>query len=264
MAFLNNIPTALPDLTGKVALVTGSARRNGKAIARRLAAAGASVVITSHTAIEKAQAVADEIVSEHGAGRAIACLADVTDPTAVTAMVEQTIATLKRLDILINNASIRLHSPIEQLSLDDWHKVLRTILDGAFLCSKAAAPHLARHGHGIIINIGGASSHVGGRNNLPVMTAKQGIIGLTRALAYELGPKGITVNCVSPGLIMAPDDPPKQTERMRAVFRTERVPLGRLGDIEELAAAVVALCDPAWSYMSGQVIHVNGGVHLGS
>ena len=96
------------------------------------------------------------------------------------------------------------------------------------------------------------------------MTAKQGIVGLTRALAYELGPQGINVNCVSPGLIMAAEDSAKQTERMRAVFRPERVPLARMGDIEELAAAVVALCGPAFGYMSGQVVHVNGGVHLGS
>jgi 3-oxoacyl-[acyl-carrier protein] reductase len=254
----------LPDLRGKVALVTGSARRNGKAIAKRLAAAGASVVITSHSAIEKAQAVADEIEREHGKGRALACLADVTDEAAVNAMVAKAVATLGRLDILINNASIRLHAPIAELKLDDWHKVLRTVLDGAFLCAKAAAPHLACHGRGVIINTGGASAHLGGRNNLPVMTAKMGIVGLTRALAYELGPQGITVNCVSPGLITAPEDTEKQTERMRVVFRPERVPLGRMGDIEELAAAVVALCGPAWSYMSGQVIHVNGGVYLGS
>ena len=254
----------LPDLNGKVALVTGSARRNGKAIAKRLAAAGASVVITSHTAIEKAEAVVAEIEREHGKGRAIACLADVTDEAAVNAMVAKAVETLGRLDILINNASIRLHAPIAELKLDDWHKVLRTVLDGAFLCAKAAAPHLARSGHGIIINTGGASAHLGGRNNLPVMTAKQGIIGLTRALAYELGPQGITVNCVSPGLITAPEDSAKQTERMRVVFRPERVPLGRMGDIEELAAAVVALCGPAFGYMSGQVIHVNGGVYLGS
>lgn len=185
---------SLPDLRGNVALVTGSARRNGKAIAKRLAAAGASVVITSHSAIEKAQAVADEIEREHGKGRALACLADVTDEAAVSAMVARTVATLGRIDILINNASIRLHSPIAELKLDDWHKVLRTVLDGAFLCAKAAAPHLARHGRGVIINTGGASAHLGGRNNLPVMTAKMGIVGLTRALAYELGPQGITVN----------------------------------------------------------------------
>jgi 3-oxoacyl-[acyl-carrier protein] reductase len=261
---LNVLQSDRPDLSGKVAIVTGSARRNGRAIAHRLAQAGACVVITSHTALEKAQAVAFEIERDHGAGRAIACLVDVTDPAAVDAMVATTIDRLGRLDVLINNASIRLHGAIASVTLDDWHKVLRTILDGAFLCAKAAAPHLARSGRGVIVNIGGASAHVGGRNNLPVMTAKQGIVGLTRALAYELGPQGINVNCVSPGLIMAPDDPPQQTERMRAVFRPERVPLARMGDIEELADAVVALCGPSFRFVSGQVIHVNGGVYLGS
>jgi 3-oxoacyl-[acyl-carrier protein] reductase len=254
----------LPHLNSKVAIVTGSARRNGKAIALLLAESGASVVITSHTALEKAQAVVAEIEHHHGVGRAIACLVDVGDPAAVDAMVARTIEQFGRLDILVNNASMRLHAPLEDLSLDDWHRVLRTILDGAFLCAKAAAPHLGKHGRGTIINTGGAAAHVGATRNLPVMTAKMGIIGLTRALAYELGPKGINVNCIAPGMIMSPDDTPKQTERMRAVFRPERVALGRTGDISELAAAVVALCGPAWSYMSGQVLHLNGGLHLGS
>lgn len=254
----------LPDLSGKVALVTGSSRRNGKAIAHHLAQAGAAVVITSHSSLEKAQEVAAEIESRHGAGRATACLADITDPDAVAAMVATTIERLGRLDILINNASLRHHAPLEALTLEDWHRVTQTILDGAFLCAKAAAPHLSRHGQGTIINIGGASAHVGGSNNLPVMTAKMGVIGFTRALAFELGPKGIRVNCVVPGMIQSPDDTAKQTERMRAVFRADRVPLGRTGRTDELAAAIVALCGPAWSYMSGQVIHVNGGLHLGT
>lgn len=254
----------LPNLTGKVALVTGSSRRNGKAIAGLLAEAGASVVVTSHSSLENAQRVASEVEDRHGSGRAIACLADITDPAAVDAMMRATIDRLGRLDILINNASIRHHSPIDALSLEDWHRVTHTILDGAFLCAKAATPHLARQGQGVIINIGGASAHVGGSNNLPVMTAKMGIIGFTRALAFELGPKGVRVNCVVPGMIQSPDDTAKQTERMRAVFRPDRVPLSRIGRTDELAAAIVALCGPAWSYMSGQVIHVNGGLHLGT
>jgi 3-oxoacyl-[acyl-carrier protein] reductase len=104
-------------------------------------------------------------------------------------MMAATIERLGRLDILINNASLRHHAPLDALTLEHWHRVTQTILDGAFLCAQAAAPHLSRQKQGIIINIGGASAHVGGSNNLPVMTAKMGIIGFTRALAFELGPQ---------------------------------------------------------------------------
>jgi len=250
-------------LLGQIALVTGSTRRNGKAIAQRFAAAGASVMITGHSSIETAREVAREIEAEHGAGRAGAHLADVRDPAAVTSLVEATIAHFGRLDILVNNAGVRRDGMLETTTLDAWHFILRTVLDGAFLCAQAAAPHLGRLGNGRIINIGGISGHIGGRHHTAQTTAKAGIVGLTKALAAELGPKGITVNCVAPGPIVSADDTPERVERLRGYIDLEQLPLGRMGTTDELAAAVVSLCGDAWRYTTGQTIHVNGGLYFG-
>jgi 3-oxoacyl-[acyl-carrier protein] reductase len=141
-------------LLGKVALVTGSTRRNGKAIAKRLAAAGAAVMITGYSSIDAAREVAGEIESDHGPGRSAAYIADVRDALAVAALIEGTVAQFGRLDILINNAGVRRDGMLESTTLEAWHFIMQTVLDGAFLCAQAAAPHLAQSGAGRIINIG--------------------------------------------------------------------------------------------------------------
>ena len=255
---------ATPHLGGRVALVTGSARRTGRVLARKLAEAGASVCVNARRSKNEAEAVAREIEAAHGAGRAIAVLADVSDPKAVEAMVAATVERFGRLDILVNNASIRRHGALESIDLEDWHDILHTTLDGTFLCSRAAAPHMEKQGGGTIVNIGGVSAHTGARNAAAVITAKAGLIGLTRALAHDLGPKGITVNCVAPASMIASDDDPQRIEQLKAFYRQESVPLGRTGTVDEVAEAIVALCGPAWRYMTGQVIHINGGVFFGT
>jgi 3-oxoacyl-[acyl-carrier protein] reductase len=250
-------------LLGKVALVTGSTRRNGKAIAKQLAEAGAAVMITGHSSIEAAREVAREIENDHGPGRSAACLADVRDPEAVALLVETTIAQFHHLDILINNAGVRRDGTLETTTLEAWHFILQTVLDGAFLCAQAAAPHLAQSGAGRIINIGGISAHIGGRHHTAQTTAKAGIVGLTKALAAELGPKGITVNCVAPGPIVSPEDPRERVERLREYLAEGQLPLERMGTSYELAAAIVTLCGDEWRFMTGQTIHVNGGAYFG-
>jgi 3-oxoacyl-[acyl-carrier protein] reductase len=250
-------------LLGQVALVTGSTRRNGKAIAKRFASAGASVMITGHSSLDAAREVAREIEAEHGPGRAAAHIADVRDASAVAALIDATISQFGRLDILVNNAGVRRDGMLDTTTLEGWHFILHTVLDGAFLCAQAAAPHLGQNGNGRIINIGGISGHIGGRHHTAQTTAKAGIVGLTKALAAELGPKGITVNCVAPGPIVSPDDPPERVERLRGYIDLEALPLGRMGTTDELAAAIVSLCGDAWRYTTGQTIHVNGGLYFG-
>lgn len=256
--------SATPDLSGRVALVTGSARRTGRVLAHKLAAAGASVVVNARHSATEAEGVVREIESVHGSGRAIAFMADVSDARAVDAMVGAAVERFGRLDILVNNASIRRHGALQAIELDDWHEIIHTTLDGSFLCSRAAAPHMAKNGGGSIINLGGVSAHTGARNAAAVITAKAGLIGLTRALAHDLGPLGITVNCVAPASMIAKEDDPQRTAQLKAFYRQESIPLGRTGTVEEIADAIVNLCGPAWRYMTGQVIHINGGVFFGT
>ncbi len=255
---------AAPNLSGRVAIVTGSARRTGRTIAHKLAEAGASVVINARSAQVEAQGVVEEIESAHGKGRAIACLANVSDPQAVDAMIAFTLKSYGRLDILVNNASVRRHGEFSTYKLEDWHDILHTTLDGTFLCSRAAAPHLAVHEQGCIINIGGVAAHTGARNAAAMITAKAGLLGLTRALAHELGSMGITVNCVAPASMRSSDEDPAKTAQLKSLYGHDNVPLGRSGTMDEVSEAVVSLCGPAWRYMTGQVIHINGGIFFGS
>ena len=245
------------ELEGRVALVTGASRNIGRAIALALADAGAAVVVNAHTASDEARGVADEIASR--GGRAVAILADVTDEAAVEAMVGAAVGKFGRLDILVNNAAVRDVTPIEKIDFATWKRVTSIILDGAFLTAKASLAALHASGAGAIVNIGGMSGHTGAAGRPHVVAAKLGLVGLTRALAHDLAPHGITVNCVVPGLI--------ETQRggssgARSAHQVETL-LGRRGKPEEVAAAVRFLAGPNARYVTGQEWHVNGGAYLG-
>lgn len=243
------------ELAGKVALVTGGARNIGRAIACALAAGGAAVMVNARTSRAEAEATADMIRA--AGGRAALHLADVTDAGAVAAMVKATVGEFGRLDILVNNAAIRAETPFAELRFEDWRRVLATVLDGAFLCTQACLPHLTRAGSGAIVNIGGMTAHAGAQGRAHVVTAKAGLAGMTRALAHDLAPLGITVNCVVPGTIETIRGLPGAPER--PAHRQALPLLGRRGEPEEVAAAVRFLCGPGARYITGQSLHVNGG-----
>jgi 3-oxoacyl-[acyl-carrier protein] reductase len=239
------------ELKGRVALVTGAGRNIGRAIALALAQAGASVVVNARSS----QAEIDAVAAESGG---LAILADITDASAVARMVAQALARFGRLDLLVNNAAIRAVEPIEKISLERWREVTGVILDGAWICTHACLDALKKSGSGAIVNIGGMSAHSGAAGRPHVVAAKAGLVGLTRALAHDLAPHGITVNCVVPGMI--------QTVRGESAGASahqgrRESPLGRRGSPEEVAAAVRFLCGPGARYVTGQTLHVNGGAY---
>lgn len=245
---------ASTELTGRVAIVTGSGRNIGRAIALGLAGAGAAVVVNGRRSTVDAEAVADEI--RKAGGRAAAKVADVSDPDEAAALIESAIASFGRLDLLVNNAAVRRETALADLDYREWREIVGIILDGAFLCSRAALPHLIAAGGGAIVNIGGLAAHTGASNRAHVIAAKAGLSGLTRALAHDLAPYAITVNCVAPGLIDT------VREKQPAHHASHKPLTGRLGHPEEIAALVRFLCGPDGRYITGQTIHANGGVFM--
>ena len=243
------------ELAGKVALVTGGARNIGRAIARSLAAGGAAVMVNARTSRVEAEQTLATIRS--AGGRAALHIADVTDACAVAALVDAAVREFGRLDFLVNNAAVRVETPFAEISFEEWRRVLSTVLDGAFLCAQACLPHLIRAGGGTIVNIGGLTAHRGADHRAHVITAKAGLAGMTRALALDLAPYHITVNCVVPGTVDTLRGLPGAPER--PAHRRSLPPVGRRGAPEEIAAMVRMLCGPDARYITGQSIHVNGG-----
>src|ERR671919_2129055 len=246
------------ELEGKVALITGAARRIGRATALALAERGAAIVVNTRSAREEAEAVAAEIKAE--GGQALVQVADVTDEAAVQAMVDAALRHFGRLDILVNNAADRQQAPLTAISLAQWRHITGIIVDGSFLCARACLPPMIAGGGGTIINIGGASAHIGAHNRAHVITAKAALVGLTKAIAVEFADRGITANCVVPGHIGGQRS---RTSGEAPPMAGRAVPLvGRSGTPEEVAAVVHQLCLPTSRYITGQTIHVSGGMVL--
>ena len=241
-------------LEGQAAIVTGSVRRIGRATALALAREGAAVVINALSSREEAERVAGEVVE--AGGRALVQLADVRDETAVGRMVDSTVAAFGRVDILVNNAAVRSERATLDMSTKEWRDVLAVVLDGAFLCSRAVLPHMVKNRYGRIVNIGGLTVHLGAPGRLHVSAGKAGLVGMTRALASEFAPHGITVNCVVPGRIGG--------ERSAGSGRGFQAhpPVGREGMPADVAEMIKTLCLPAMSYVTGQTIHVSGGLFM--
>jgi len=247
------------ELEGRVALVTGASRNIGRAIALALADAGAMIAVVARADQAAAEAVAREVAAKGSS--AIALLGDVAQESDVERLVHQTAERLGRLDLLVNNAAIRREAPVETLSFAEWREVMSVSLDGAFLMSRAAIPHLLSSDQASIINIGGLTAYTGAVHRAHVISAKAGLDGFTKALAHELGPRGVTVNLVSPGMI--------DTNRAHsssggepAHHHTTRTLVGRRGTPDEVAAAVRYLAGPAGRFLTGQTLHVNGGAFL--
>lgn len=244
------------NLRGRVAVVTGSARNIGRAIAHALAEAGAAVVVNAKSSAADADAVVREI--QDVGGQAVAKIANVGDPSSAASLIDTAIQTFGRLDILVNNAAVRREIDFEKLDYNEWREITATILDGAYLCAHAASPHLIAAGGGSIVNIGGLSSYTGAARRAHVIAAKAGLVGLTRALAHDLAPHGITVNCVAPGLIDTARSGPEPAHHSKHATL-----VGRRGTPGEVAAVVRFLCGPDARYITGQTWHANGGVFMG-
>jgi 3-oxoacyl-[acyl-carrier protein] reductase len=246
------------ELEGRVAIVTGAGRNIGRGIALALADGGAAVVVNARSNLKEAQAVAGEI--ERSGGKALAVTADVADADAVEKMVAAAAGKFGGIDILVNNAAVRVEQAFEGMTLAQWRAVTSIILDGAFNCVQACLPHLKHSGAGVIVNIGGLSAHTGAAGRAHVVTAKAGIVGFTRALAHELADARIRVNTVTPGIMAAPrpagQPEPQHHARVQAL-------VGRRGQPDDIAAAVRFLCGPGANFITGQNIQVNGGMFLG-
>jgi 3-oxoacyl-[acyl-carrier protein] reductase len=244
------------ELTGKVAIVTGAGRNIGRAIAHQLAQAGAAVVIN----VRSNKAEADAVVSEIGAagGKAIAVLGDVADPKTAEALAAAALKAFGRIDILVNNASLRREHSIEEITLAEWREVMNTTLDSAFHCVKACLPAMKKNG-GTIVNIGGMSAHIGSKGRAHVMTAKAGLIGFTRGLAHDLAEAKITANCVVPGAI----DTTRSGASTPAHHLTHGTITGARGKPDDVAAMVCFLAGSGGRFVTGQTLHVNGGAYLG-
>ncbi len=245
-------------LDKQVALVTGAGRNIGRAIALSLAGAGATVIVNVRRSLDEGQAVVDEILAL--GGHAMLCRADVTDRVQVDAMIEQVRAGYGRIDILVNNAAVRDEAEFDHLDFQAWRDAMSVCLDGAFHCTQAALPLLKTSSNASIINIGGLTAHTGASHRVHVVTAKAGLVGMTRALAHEFSPVGITVNCISPGMI----DTTRAADAGTPHHHAKRTTLvGRRGQPNEIGEAVLWLTGPGGRYVTGQVIHLNGGAYLG-
>jgi 3-oxoacyl-[acyl-carrier protein] reductase len=245
------------NLEGRVAIVTGAARNIGREIALRLASAGAAIVVNTLSSVGEAESVADEIRS--AGGKAVVVKADVASEKGAATIVSEALDAFGRIDCLVNSAAVRRETPFVELSFQEWREVLSIILDGAFLMSKAAQPALSKSDNAAIINIGGMSAHTGAADRAHVVTAKAGLVGLTRALAHDLAPNGITANCVVPGMI-GTARPRSSAEPSHHAVHNPLV--GRRGKPSEIAALVEFLAGPDARYITGQTIHANGGVFM--
>lgn len=243
-------------LEGRIALVTGAARRSGRATAFALAEDGATVVLNVRSSRDDAEANKREIESR--GGKAMVIVADITREEDVRRMVDQIVGEYGGLHILINNAADRRQARFEEMSYEDWRHITGIVLDGAFFCSRYTVPHMLKAGWGRIINLGGIGHHAGLLYRAHVHTAKAGLEGLTHGLAIEYAEKAITVNCVAPGRIGGPRSKTAGT----SAPNSQTPPVGYEGDPEDIASTIRYLCSPAARFITGQTIHVNGGQFL--
>jgi len=244
-------------LSGKVALVTGAGKNIGRAIALNLARDGATVIVNGRSE----RAIVDAVVGEINAlgGQALAAMADITDEAQVARMVDGAIPSVGGIDILVTNAGLRRQTPFLQMTLAEWREIISVALDGAFILARAVVPHMIPRGAGSIIGLSGVSTHLGAPNRCHVSASKSGLEGLMRSLAMELAPHNIRANCIAPGSVDTVRGP---SAGAPSRVGEEGVPLRRKAHVEEIANVVRMLAGPEGGYITGQTIHVNGGIFL--
>ena len=245
-------------LKDRVALVTGASQGIGRATALALARSGARVAAAARNA-EKLAAVVAEIAAD--GGEALAVAMDVGEADQVKAGFRTALGRFGKIDILVNNAAVTRDGLALRMKTDDWDAVLRTNLTGAHLCAQQAMSVMMRARYGRIINVTSVVAETGNAGQVNYVSAKAGLIGLTRALAVELASRNVTVNAVAPGFIVSPMTDPLPQEVKDALLA--RVPLGRMGRDEEVAAAIVFLASEEAGYITGAVLDVNGGLRMG-
>jgi 3-oxoacyl-[acyl-carrier protein] reductase len=244
-------------LTGKVALVTGAAQGIGRAIALLLARNGADIVV-SDINLEKAEETAKEIRAI--APKALALKVDVSNLSDVERMVEGILEKLAKIDILVNNAGITRDKLILRMTEEDWDAVLSVNLKGTFNCTKAVIRHMAKQRSGKIVNIASVVGEMGNAGQANYSASKAGVIGLTKTIAREYAQRGINVNAIAPGYIETPMTealPEKAKEELKKL-----IPMERLGKPEDVAEAALFLVSEEASYITGQVLNVNGGIYM--
>jgi NAD(P)-dependent dehydrogenase (short-subunit alcohol dehydrogenase family) len=246
----------------RTALVTGSSRNIGRALALQFACAGCNVVLNARSA-EGLEPVAAEVRA--AGGEALVGAADVRVGAAVSDVVARATEAFGGVDVLVNNAVVRAHTPIEEMQDEDWQRVLDVALTGAFNTIRAVLPGMRARGWGRIVNMAGVAGQKGAANRAGVATAKAGLIGLTKAVAHETAADGITVNAISPGMIATDrrhvtDGSPLAAEHYER--ETAQTPVGRMGTTEEIAGTCLFLCSDAAAYITGQTVAVNGGLYM--
>lgn len=242
-------------LTGQIALVTGASRGIGAGIAKALAAQGAFVVGTATTE-NGAKAISEMFAQENLKGEGLAL--DVTNPEQVDTVVKTINERFGDVTILVNNAGITRDTLFMRMKFEDWQEVINTNLNSIFRMCQAVLKPMMKARNGRIINITSLVAHMGNPGQTNYAAAKAGVAGFTKTFAAEIGSRGITVNCVAPGFIntdMTAELPAEVVEKM-----TARIPVGRFGHVNEIAATVAFLASPNASYITGETIHVNGGL----
>lgn len=244
-------------LSGKVAIVTGASRGIGRAIALALVAQGAKVVASARNA-EALDNLVAEIEGQGGEATAVA--GDVALESDAARLIEQAVAAYGQIDILVNNAGITRDGLLLRMKNEDWDAVIDTNLKGAFLCIRAAAKVMSKQRSGRIINISSVVGEMGNAGQANYCASKAGLLGLTKSVARELARRDITVNAITPGFIVT-DMTDGMTDKARESM-TEQIPLGRLGEADDVANAVIFLASDQSSYVTGQVLGVNGGMYM--
>jgi 3-oxoacyl-[acyl-carrier protein] reductase len=244
-------------LSDKVAIVTGASRGIGRTIALALAAQGAKVVASARNA-EALKSLVDEI--ENKGGQATAVVGDVAVEADAAKLIEEAVASFGRVDILVNNAGITRDGLLLRMKSEDWDAVLDTNLKGTFLCVRAVAKIMSKQRSGRIINISSVVGEMGNAGQVNYCASKAGMLGLTKSVARELARRNVTVNAITPGFILTEmtDD---MTDKAREAM-TDQIPLGRPGESEDVANAVLFLASDQSAYITGQVLGVNGGMYM--